>query len=88
MVKTLYFGNLPWGTKEADLVSFVEAEATVVSARIITEKETGKSKGFGFVDVNDEDAEKIVKTLNGKDFDGRSITVSEARVKKENNAQS
>ncbi len=81
MVKTLYFGNIPWNIKEADLAAFIEPEATVVSARIITERDSGKSKGYGFVEVNDEDAEKIIKNLNGKDFGGRSITVSEARAK-------
>lgn len=83
MAKTLYIGNLSWSTKDQDLAALVEAHAPVISARVITERETGRSKGYGFVEVNDEDAEKVVKSLNGVEHGGRSITASEARPKKE-----
>lgn len=83
MVKTLYIGNLPWSVTDEQLVSAFEAHASIVSARVITEKDSGRSKGFGFVEVADEDAEKVVKAMNGVDLGGRSIMVSEARPKRE-----
>lgn len=81
MAKTLYIGNLPWKTKEEELADFIGAHASVISSRIIKERDSGRSKGYGFIEVEDSDAEKVVK-LNGADFGGRSITVSEARAKK------
>ena len=81
MVKTLYVGNLPWGVNNEQLVQAFEAHAPVLSARVITEKETGRSKGFGFIEVADEDAEKVIKAMNGASLGERSITVSEARPK-------
>ena len=81
MVKTLYVGNLPWSAKEADLAAFFENFAPVISARIISERETGRSRGYGFVEVADEDAEKVVKAGNGADLNGRNLIVNEARPK-------
>lgn len=79
MVKTLYVGNLPWKIKEEELVSAIEQHAPVVAARIITERETGRSKGYGFIEVQDEDASKVVNGLNGQELGGRTLTVNEAR---------
>ena len=81
MTKTLYVGNLPWSTNEADLTAAFEAHGPVVSARIVTEKGTGRSRGFGFVEVEDPDAEKMVKAMNGFQFGGRPLIVNEARPK-------
>ena len=83
MAKTLYVGNLPWTIKEEELVSAIEAHAPVISARIITERETGRSKGYGFVEVNDDDASKVVSTMNGADIGGRTLTVNEARPRQD-----
>jgi len=82
MGKTLYFGNLPWSVKDQDLADFVQNHASVISARIITDRETGRSKGYGFVEVDEDMAEKIIGTLNGTAFGGRPLSVSEARLKK------
>ncbi|MFC1495838.1 RNA recognition motif domain-containing protein [Candidatus Margulisiibacteriota bacterium] len=79
MAKTLYVGNLPWKMKEEELVAAIEAQAPVIAARIITERETGRSKGYGFVEVNDDDATKVVSAMNGADIGGRTLTVNEAR---------
>lgn len=79
MVKTLYVGNLPWKLKEEELVASIENYAPVVAARIITERETGRSKGYGFVEVGDDDAAKVISTLNGTEMEGRKLTVNEAR---------
>lgn len=81
MVKTLYVGNLSWGTSEQDLASAFEAHAPVISSRVITEQETGRSKGFGFVEVDDNDAPKVIKEMNGFQLGGRSLIVNEARPK-------
>jgi RNA recognition motif-containing protein len=78
-VKTLYVGNLPWSTNEDDLASAFSAYGDVKSSRIITDRETGRSRGFGFVEVADEDAEKVVEAMNGAEFGGRQITVNEAK---------
>lgn len=76
----LYVGNLPYGITEDRLQQHFAQHGTVVSARIITDKFTGKSKGFGFVEMSsDPEAERAASALNGTDFEGRNIVVSEAR---------
>ena len=76
----LYVGNLPYNVTEEKLQDHFAQHGTVVSARIISDKFTGKSKGFGFVEMSsDQEAEKAISALNGTDFEGRSIVVSEAR---------
>ena len=79
MVKTLYVGNLPWSTTPDDLTTYFSEYGEVVSSRIIKEKETNRSRGFGFVEVADEDAEKMISELDGKEFNGRPLTVNEAK---------
>jgi RNA recognition motif-containing protein len=81
LVRTLYVGNLPWGTKAEDLTEAFGAYGEVISSRIITDRETGRSRGFGFVEVSDDDAEKIIEAMNGVEFGGRTITVNEAKPK-------
>jgi len=81
VAKTLYVGNLPWSATEAELTSAFEAHGQVISSRIITERETGRSRGFGFVEVEDADAANIIKSMNGFQLGGRSLTVNEARQK-------
>lgn len=80
-MKTLYVGNLPWSTSEADLAAWVGAYAKVHSARIIIDRETGRSRGFGFVEVEADGAEQAVEALNGAQFGGRTITVNEAQAR-------
>jgi len=79
MTRTLYVGNLPWNTTNEELSSFFSQYGEVISSRIITDRETGRSRGFGFVEVNDEDADRIAAATNGKELGGRAITVNEAR---------
>ena len=79
MARTLYVGNLPWRTDADELNSFFSDYGGVVNSRIIVDRETGRSRGFGFVEVGDEDAEKIIQSLNGADFQGRILTVNEAK---------
>jgi len=79
LTRTLYVGNLPWRTDADGLNNFFGNYGSVVNSRIIVDRETGRSRGFGFVEVNDEDAQKIVDALNGVDFEGRILTVNEAK---------
>lgn len=76
----LYVGNLPYELTEDRLQQHFAQHGTVVSARIITDKFTGKSKGFGFVEMSsDQEAARATSALNGTAFEGRNIVVSEAR---------
>ena len=79
MTKTLYVGNLPWTTSSEELTEFFSRYGNIVGGRIITDRETGRSRGFGFVEVAEEDAERLAEELNGADFNGRALTVNEAK---------
>jgi len=79
LTKTLYVGNLPWSTTEDELAQAFAPHAEVKSCRIITDRETGRSRGFGFVEVNDEDAERAIAAMNGTQLSGRDLVVNEAR---------
>ncbi len=79
MGRTLYVGNLPWSASEEELAQAFAQHANVLSARIITDRETGRSRGFGFVEVADEDVERAVEAMNGTQLAGRDIIVNEAR---------
>jgi len=79
MTKTLYVGNLPWSTSSEELTEFFARYGNVVGSRIITDRETGRSRGFGFVEVAEEDSERMAEELNGVEFNGRALTVNEAR---------
>lgn len=79
MVRTLYVGNLPWATTEEELARAFSAHGEVLSARIITDRQTGRSRGFGFVEVNDADADQMITAMNGSELAGRVLTVNEAR---------
>lgn len=80
MAKKLYVGGLPYSTTQDVLQDRFSQAGTVSSATIITDKMTGRSRGFGFVEFeNDADADKAIEMFNGKDFDGRTLTVTEAK---------
>ncbi len=75
----LYVGNLPYSVNDNVLRSTFEAYGAVESARVISDRETGQSKGFGFVEMADADAQKAMSALNGQELDGRTLRVNEAR---------
>ncbi|NMA74618.1 MAG: RNA-binding protein [Bacteroidales bacterium] len=76
----IYVGNLNYRVKEAELQQVMEDYGTVVSTKIITDRESGRSKGFGFVEMeNDNDALNAINELNGAEFAGRTMVVKEAR---------
>ena len=85
MTKKVYVGNLPFQTTEDDLNGLFSQVGPVESVSIITDRDTGRSKGFGFISMASEDADKAIAQFNGTDFNGRALTVNEARpmVKKE-----
>ncbi|NLW48341.1 MAG: RNA-binding protein [Firmicutes bacterium] len=79
MTKTLYVGNLPWSTTKEDLAAFFADFAEVKASRVITDPINGRSKGFGFIEVEDQDVERVIDAANGKDMGGREIIVNEAK---------
>jgi RNA recognition motif-containing protein len=80
MGKKIYVGNLPWSTTSATLETLFSAHGTVTSAEVISDRETGRSRGFGFVEMDADDAcQRAIQALNGVEVDGRAITVNEAR---------
>lgn len=80
MATKLYVGGLPYSTTEEDLQKTFSEAGEVTSAKIITDRETQRSRGFGFVEfADDAAAQKGIEMFDGKDFDGRTLTVNEAR---------
>lgn len=80
MGKKLYVGNLSYNVTSADLQQLFTPHGTVQSAQVIEDRDTGRSKGFGFVEMSsDEEASRAVGALNGQDHDGRALTVNEAK---------
>ena len=76
----IYVGNLSFSSQDDDLRGLFEAHGDVDSARIITDRDTGRSRGFGFVEMpNQEQAEAAISAINGTEFQGRALTVNEAR---------
>ena len=83
MSKKLFVGNLSFQTTEHDLSTLFERIGRVESVNIITDRDTGRSKGFAFVEMSDADAEKAIAQLNGTEVGGRALTVNEARPREE-----
>ncbi|MCU0639421.1 MAG: RNA-binding protein [Candidatus Krumholzibacteria bacterium] len=84
MAKNIYVGNLPFSTTDDDLNQLFSPYGSVSSARIIKDKFTDRSRGFGFVEMdNDDEADKAIEATNGKEVDGRALKVSEARPREE-----
>lgn len=82
-MKSIFVGNLPWTVTDADLQQKFSEFGSVISARVVTDKFTGKSRGFGFVDMEDADADKAVAAMSGYKWGDREVTVNEARPKTE-----
>src|SRR6266849_2746010 len=84
MGKKLYVGNLTYGVTDSTLQQMFAAYGTVQSAQVIMDRDTGRSKGFGFVEMkSDQEAQAAMTALNGKEVEGRALTVNEARPKTE-----
>ena len=84
MGKKLYVGNLAYGVGNGDLQQMFEAHGAVQSAQVIMDRDTGRSKGFGFVEMKtDQEAQAAIAAMNGKEVDGRSLTVNEAKPRED-----
>lgn len=80
----IYVGNMSYGTTEESIKVLFDAYGTVDNVKLITDRETGRAKGFGFVTMNDDqEAQTAIEELNGKEFDGRTLRINEARPKEE-----
>ena len=89
MGKKLYVGNLTYEVSDGELSKMFEAHGTVESAQVIMDRDTGRSKGFGFVEMKTEqEAKAAIEALNGKEVNGRALTVNEARPKTEGGGRS
>jgi len=79
MAKTIYVGNLPFSATEDEVRDLFGQHGTVHSVKLITDRETGRPRGFGFVDMEDEDGDKAISALDGAEMGGRNLRVSPAR---------
>ncbi len=75
----LYVGNLPYSTTGEELEAAFAAHGEVTSANVVQDRDTGRSRGFGFVEMNDDGAKAAIEAMNGQDFNGRNLVVNEAR---------
>lgn len=78
MTKKIYVGNLPWSADDAALRDLFSRHGEVVSARVVTDRDTGRSRGFGFVEMPGEAADAAISGLNGANMDGRPLKVNQA----------
>ena len=84
MAKNIYVGNLVWDATPDDLLALFQEHGAVARAQVITDRETGRSRGFGFVEMEkDAEAQKAIDALNGAQFQGRPLTVNEARPRED-----
>jgi RNA recognition motif-containing protein len=83
MAVTLYVGNLPWSLTEDELAEAFGSIGQVQAARIITDSETGRSRGFGFVDLDDDNAQRAIQAMDGFELKGRRLIVNEAHPRPE-----
>ncbi len=84
MTSNLYVGNLPFDVTEQELQELFEAHGEVVSAKVITDRDTGRARGFGFVEMQEEqDAQKAIQNLDGQDFKGRGLKVNLAKPRED-----
>ena len=88
MGKKVYVGNLPYGVGDSELHTMFEPHGAVHSAQVIMDRDTGRSKGFGFVEMSSgEQAQAAITALNGREVDGRTLTVNEARPREDRGGQ-
>ncbi|HLN03861.1 MAG TPA: RNA-binding protein [Bryobacteraceae bacterium] len=82
-MKKIFVGNLDFGATEDSIRELFESQGTVESVKLMTDRDTGRSRGFAFVEMADADADRAIKSLNGTNFGGRALNVNEARPKVE-----
>ena len=82
-MKKIYVGNLPWSTDDSSLRDLFSTVGEVHSAAVVSDRETGRSRGFGFIEMDDSDADKAISELNGREVDGRQLRINEARPRED-----
>ena len=86
MSKKIYVGNLPWSATDEDVADLFSQHGDVISSRVITDRETGRSRGFGFVEMEEAAANTAIEALNGVEMGGRALRVNEAQERKPRNS--
>ena len=81
MYVKLFVGNLPWGVRDEELGEMFSGHGTVQSARVITDRDTGRSRGFGFVEMETDNVDELIRATNGLEIEGRNLRVNEAEDK-------
>lgn len=79
MSKKIYVGNLPFSANSDEIRELFAAHGNVINVNLISDRETGRPRGFGFVEMEDEDAKRAIEAINGTEFGGRTLNVNEAR---------
>jgi RNA recognition motif-containing protein len=82
-MKKIYVGNLPWSADDSGLRDLFSTVGEVHSASVVSDRETGRSRGFGFIEMDDSDADKAISELNGREMDGRQLRINEARPRED-----
>ena len=82
-MKKIYVGNLPWSADDSGLRDLFSTVGEVHSASVVSDRETGRSCGFGFIEMDDSDADKAISELNGREMDGRQLRINEARPRED-----
>ena len=82
MATSIYVGNLPWSATQESVESLFSPYGEVLSVKLVSDRETGRARGFGFVEMEDADAINAIAALDGKEFDGRALRVNKAEPKK------
>jgi RNA recognition motif-containing protein len=83
MTKSIYVGNLPFNASEKELRDLFSPYGDIASVRLVTDKETGRSRGFGFIEMAESGAASAIEALNGKDLEGRALRINEAQPRAE-----
>ena len=82
MATSIYVGNLPWSATQEGVESLFSPSGEVLSVKLVSDRETGRARGFGFVEMEDADAINAIAALDGKEFDGRALRINKAEPKK------
>ena len=80
-MKSIYVGNLPFSATESEITDLFSQYGNVSSVKVVTDRETGRPRGFAFVEMDDNDAQAAIKALNGQDMGGRSLRINEAQAR-------
>jgi RNA recognition motif-containing protein len=86
-MKSIYVGNLPFGATEDEVRNLFEEHGEVMSVKLITDRDTGRPRGFGFVEMDDDQAEQAIASLNGASLGGRSLRINEAAPRPKRNTR-